>query len=557
MSVRPRPRRSQPVRPRSRRQLIVAAVFGLAALAAVAALFIQLRGGGAGSSTLGGDSSYTEAVAGTYQRINPLFASTNEVDADLSRLVFSGLIQLGPDGSILPDLAEIPQVSTDGKTYTFKLKKGVNWHDGVAFTSRDVAFTINQLTDPDFKGDPALAEGWLGVETETPDDSTFVVHIKQASSPFLARSAAIGILPQHILGGLNAAALFDAPFNTAPIGTGPYRLSGIDTREAKLTAYSDFHLGQPGIDTIRIRFYPDYSSALRAVEGGEASGLMLRESLTEAQVTEIKKIKGMKVEQLARTAYVVLYLNNDRAQFFQDDRVRRAISLILDRKAIVDRVFLGVATVSSSPVAPGTWAYAKQYDNTQSRVAEAKKLLDDAGWRPHPTTGILVNGGAEFRITIRTDNDPVRMAIASEVARQLEPLGIRATVASTTFSVLRRDFLQGRDYDAAIAGWAQGPDPDPYFGWHSTQTGAAGLNLANYADAVADELIAKGRTVNDVEVRKDAYRQFQEVWEEKSPSVVLAYPQYLYAHSDAIQGMQFGVLSSGADRFVNVYKWHE
>jgi peptide/nickel transport system substrate-binding protein len=556
MTNRTRARRLQPDRTRSRWARVIVAAIVLVAFVAGAALVFQLRGNGAGPVT-GGGSSYTEAVAGTYQRINPLYASTNEVDADLSRLVFSGLVRVGPDGGVLPDLAQLPEVSADGKTYTFKLRKGVNWHDGVAFTSRDVAFTISQLTNPDFKGDPALAEGWLGVETETPDDATFVVHLKQASAPFLARSATIGILPQHLLGGLSAAALFDTPFNTAPIGTGPYRMAGIDTREATLSAYREYHLGRPGIDTIRLTFYPDYSSALRALEDGQAQGLMLRESLTEAQVTEIKTIKGMKVEQPARTAYVVLYLNNDRAQFFQDERVRRAISLILDRKAIADRVFYGVATVSSSPVAPGTWAYAKEYDDMAPQMLEAKKLLADAGWLPHPTTGILVNGGAEFRMTIRTDNDPVRVAVANEVARQLEAAGIRATVASTTFSVLRRDFLQGRDYDAAIAGWAQGPDPDPYFGWHSTQTGAAGLNLANFADAVADQLIAKGRTSNDIDVRKDAYRQFQEVWQEKEPSVILAYPKYIYAYSANIQGVKLGILSSGADRFANVYQWHE
>lgn len=535
---------------------MLAGGFALAVLAAVAALVIQLRGGGSGS-TLSGSTSYTEAVAGSYQRINPLFASTNDVDSDLSKLVFAGLVRIGPDGTVEPDMADLPQLSSDGQTYTFKLKKDLKWQDGVPVTSRDVAFTIAQLTDPDFKGDPSLAEGWIGVDVSTPDDSTFVAHLKQPSAPFLARNATIGILPQHLLGGLSAAALFDAPFNTAPIGTGPYRLTAIDTREAQLSAYDAYHLGRPGIATIKLRFYPDYPSALRALESGEVKGLMLRDALTEAQVTEINNVKGVKVDQVSRTAYIVLYLNNDRAQFFQDDRVRQAISLILDRKAIVDRVFYGTAEPSSSAVAPGTWAYDKQYDVTQVQIDQAKKLLADAGWTPHPTTGILVKGGAEFRITIRTDNDPVRVAIANEVARQLEPIGIRATVASTTFSVLRRDFLQSRDYDAAIAGWDQGPDPDPYFGWHSTQTGAAGLNLANFSDSIADELIAKGRTSNDVEVRKDAYRQFQEVWGEKAPSVVLAYPQYLYAHSDAIQGMNLGVLSAGADRFTDVYKWHE
>lgn len=556
MTDRPRPRRLRPEPSRPRRPLVFVAIFALAVLAAGAAFLVEVRGGGS-ASTLVGETSYTEAVAGAYQRINPLFASTNEVDADLTRLIFAGLVQIGPDGSVQPDMAQLPQLSADGKTYTFKLERNLSWQDGVAVTSRDVAFTIAQLTDPDFKGDPALAEGWLGVETETPDDSTFVVKLKQPSAPFLARSATIGILPQHLLGGLNAAALFDASFNTSPVGSGPYKLSAIDAHEARLTAYSDYHLGKPKIDSLRLRFYADYSSALRAVGSGEARGLMLRESLTEAQVTEMEKLKGMKTEKVPRNSSVILYLNNDRAQFFQDERVRRAISIALDRGAIADRIFFGVAIPSSSPVAPGTWAYAKQYDTVQPQLNDAKKLLADAGWTPHPTTGILVNGGAEFRITLRTDNDPVRVGVANEVARQLDGLGIKATVVSTTFSVLRRDFLQSRDYDAAIAGWSQGPDPDPYFGWHSTQTGAAGLNLANFADAVADELIAKGRTSADMEVRKDAYRQFQEVWDEKEPSIVLVYPEYLYAHADGLEGIAPGVVSGGADRLAGVQKWHD
>lgn len=552
----PRPRfqrRREPEPHHSRKPLLFAAIFIVAVLAAIGALVFQLRGGG-GTATVPG-SSYTEALAGTYQRINPLYSSTNEVDDDLAKLIFSGLVRLGPDGQVLGDLADLPEITDDGKTYTFKLKKNLKWQDGMAITARDIAFTITQLTSPDFKGDPALAEGWLGAQTETPDDSTFVVHLKQASAPFLARSATVGILPQHLLSSLSPAALFDAPFNTAPIGSGPYRLETIDTGEARLTAYQDYHLGRPGIETIRFRFYPDYSSALRALEAGEVKGLMLRDSLTEAQVTEIKSVKGMKVEAAPRADYLVLYLNNDRT--FTEEKVRRAISLLVDRKAIVERVFFGAATASSSAVAPGTWAYAKDYDDVATNVTEAKKLLDEAGWKPHPTTGILVNGGTEFRITIRTDNDPIRVAVANEIAKDLEPVGIRATVVSTTFSVLRRDFLQERQYDAAVAGWAQGPDPDPYFGWHSTQTGAAGLNLANFTSAVADGLIAKGRTTNDLDVRKDAYRQFQEVWNELEPSVVIAYPQYLYAHTDAIQGMTPGVYFTGSQRFADVYKWHE
>lgn len=500
-------------------------------------------------------SEYIEGVAGAPQRVNPVYASLNEVDQDLVQLVFSGLVKLSADGQVEPDLAELPEIGDGGKTYTFKIRKDARWQDGEPLTSRDVAFTIGLLTDPGFKGDPLLAAAWLEVGVETPEPQTVVLKLQQPSAPFLARNATLGILPEHLLAGTSADALWTATFNTRPVGTGPYRLESLDSREAVLVANKDYHLGRPLIETIRLRFFTDYPSALRAATGGQIDGLMVRDTLTEAELTEIDKLKGKKTEELQRSALVILYLNNDQAAFFQDERVRRAISLALDRKQIVQSAFLGLATPSSSPIAPGSWSYAQEYDHTEVNIAQAKQLLKDAGWNPSPTTGILVREGGEFRFTIRVDNDPVRMAIASEVARQLDPLGIKATVASTTFSVLRRDFLQERKYDAAIAGWDQGADPDPYFGWHSSQMGTAGLNLANFADIVADSLISQGRTSQDIEVRKDAYRQFQEVWAELEPSVVLAYPRYIYVHPDSLEGVPEGVVFSPSLRFADVHKW--
>ncbi len=539
--------------PPSRRIVMLALVFGVAVLGAGGSLWLRLSGGESGVLT--DDSTYIEGVAGTWQRVNPLFASTNEVDQDLSQLVFAGLVRLGPAGQVEPDMASEPRVSEDGKTYTFALRQGLKWHDGAPVTSADVAFTIRALTSPDFKGEPALVDPWLGVEVETPDATTVVFRLKQAYAPFLARQATVGILPQHLLGNLSAATLFEAPFNAAPIGSGPYRLRSLDSREAVLEANPDYHFGEPHVARLKLRFYTDYPAALSALQQGAVEGVMFRDGLSDAQLADLQRNKSVHIDHPQRGAYIVLYLNNDQAAFFQDTRVRQAISLGLDRKAVVERVFHGVARPSNSPISPGTWAYAEQYDTTSARVIEATKLLQAAGWKPQATTGILVKEGAEFRITIRTDSDPIRVAIAAEVARQLEPMGIRATVASTTFSVLRRDFLQERKYDAAVAGWDQGPDPDPYSGWHSSQMGTAGLNLANFADVVADSLIAKGRTSTDNEVRRDAYRQIQEVWQDLVPSVVIAYPQYTYAYTSALKGPKPGVLFSASLRFADIYRW--
>jgi peptide/nickel transport system substrate-binding protein len=541
--------------PHLRRPVVFVAIAGALIIAAGAFLALRFAGSeSAGSSSSG--TSYTEAVAGSWQRLNPLYASTNEVDGNLSELIFSGLLTIGGNGSLKPGLADLPKQSGDGRTYTFKLRPAVQWQDGRTVTSKDVAFTIQQLTEPDFKGDPALAAGWIGVQVTTPDDHTVVVTLKQPSAPFLARNATIGILPQHLLAKLSPAQLYDAPFNTAPVGDGPYRLESIDSQSAKLVANGNYVDGKPGIEHLTLQFYSDYSSALRALESGQADGLMVREPVTEAQVAALRSVKNVQVAEPQGGDYSVLYLNNDEATF-SDPRVRQAISFAIDRKTLVDRVFFGVATPSSSPIAPGTWAYDKQYDLTDANLEKAKQLLAEAGWKADPETHILVRNGAEFRFTIRTDDDPTRVAIAREVARQLEPLGIRTVVASTAFSVLRRDFLQDRKYDAAVADWAQGPDPDPYFGWHSSQIGPAGLNLANFSSSVADTLIGKGRTSTEKDIRVSVYQQFQQVWQESAPSVILAYPRYLYAYSSSIRGVNLGILFDTSLRFADIQDWHE
>ncbi len=536
----------------SRRTVILAASLAVAVLAAAGALVLRTIGDD--GVVLVEGSGYTEGVAGTYQRVNPLYASMNEVDADLAALVFAGLVRLAPDGRVIADMAELPEVSDDGRDYTFRLRAGVKWHDGEPVTSRDVAFTIRNITDPDYRGDPTLAEGWLGADVTTPDDRTVVVKLRQPSAPFLARSATIGILPEHLLGSLPTSEIENAPFNAAPVGSGPYRVESLDAREARLVANGDYHLGRPQIERFTLRFFTDYTTAQRALAEGEVEGLLIRDQISADQLSTLEQVKNTTAARLQRSTATLLYLNTSTA-LFSDERVRQALSLGIDREEIVRRVYPGGATASSSPVVPGTWAYVEGADVTEPDIAEAKRLLGEAGWVANPTTGILARQGSEFRFTIRVDNDATRVAMAGEIARQLEQLGVRATVASTTFSVLRRDFLQERRYEAAVAAWEQGPDPDLYFGWHSSQMGSAGLNLANFEDSVMDELIAQGRTARDPEVRLDSYGQLQDVWQELSPGIVIAYPTVVYVYPDSLENVSSGVLFTGSSRFTDVHTW--
>lgn len=548
--------------PRSRKRrwwksgpAIIIALFAIAAASTVVALVLRVSGND--EVVLTDESEYVEGVAGTWQRVNPIYATTNDVDADLASLVFAGLIRLGPLGDPVPGLAaQLPDISQDGRTYTFQLRRDLKWHDGQPLTARDVLFTIARIQAPGFLGDGDLAAGWQDVEASAPDDYTVVIVLRSAYSPFLARNATIGILPEHVLAGKTADQLFDDPFNQAPVGSGPYRLVSLNSQEAVLQAFGDYYLGKPKIDTLRLMFFADYPAAVRSMQAGRLDGLFLVDGSDSSLVGEVQALDGFDVKATSGTNAVMLYLNNEQGALFGDERVRRAISVALDREAIARDVFFSQAIASESQVAPASWAYAQSYDVARDAdLEEARRLLAEAGWTQHPTSGVLIREGSEFRFTIRTDTDPARMAVASAVATALSPLGIKASVASTAFAVLRRDFLQERKYDAAVITWDQGPDPDPYPAWHSSQMGSAGLNLANFADAIVDELAQKARTTSDVTVRTDLYKQFQQQWQELSPSVVIAYPQRLYIRRSSIKAPEPGLISSPSQRFADIQEW--
>ncbi|MSQ30340.1 MAG: peptide ABC transporter substrate-binding protein, partial [Dehalococcoidia bacterium] len=157
-----------------------------------------------------------EAVVGDVRRTSPIAPLTTEAESDVVALVFAGLMRPGPDGTPEPDLAEYWEVTPDGLTYTFRLRAGLTWHDGVAVTASDVAFTIGQIQAGDFSGPPALSTAWSGVQVFVSDQRTVLFHLVEPSAEFLSR-VSIGLVPRHLADEM-AAHGFDIPtFERRPV----------------------------------------------------------------------------------------------------------------------------------------------------------------------------------------------------------------------------------------------------------------------------------------------------------------------------------------------------
>jgi len=220
---------------------------------------------------------YTEALVGSLVRLNPLLSFSNAPDRDVNRLVFSGLIRFDGKGIAQVDLAENMGVSMDGTLYNFTLRKNAIWHDGEPVTADDVVFTVDLLRERGAAVPADLQEFWQNVECVKLSDDSLQFRLPEPFAPF-PDYLAFGILPKHLLDGLNLEAMIDSPFNLAPVGTGPYRFDSLIVENGaiqgvSLVANEKYYGSRPYIDQIVFRYYPDSASALQAYQNNQVQGI--------------------------------------------------------------------------------------------------------------------------------------------------------------------------------------------------------------------------------------------------------------------------------------------
>lgn len=496
---------------------------------------------------------YVEAVVGGPSRINPLFAYQNDVDRDLSSLIFSGLTRLGGDGQVLPDLAQSWETSADGKTTTFHLRPGVKWQTGAPLTSADVLFTYKLLADPNFPGDPEQAPLWQALSCAAPDAVTVSCQAPNAFAPFLSY-ASIGIIPRQALDGTTATGLLDDPFNRAPFGSGPYRLTHLDSSHAVLKANGDYYGGAPRLAEIDFQFYPDVSAAAADIVRHKAQGLLVDLSASRDDIETLKSVDGLKPYPANLSALTILYLNNSQPPL-NDEAVRHAIAQAIDIDDIISSVIGGRALRADSPLVPGTWAFDPNTARYKHDQGQAQDILEKAGWILTGGSNVRTRNSQTLQVSLLTDADPLRGAVAEEIAKQLREVGIEVDVKPQSSSDLVRDFLIPRNYQAAVFGWDPGPDPDPYPAWHSSQATGNGRNLAGFANEEADKLMEAARQTDELESRKSLYREFQRVFRQDAPSIPLYFPIYTYFVTGDVKDIKLGVLFHSSSRFLNVNEW--
>lgn len=496
--------------------------------------------------------TYTEGVAGIPQFINPLLAQYNQVDQDLSALIFNGLTRFDGKDNLEPDLSETWSVTEDGLVYVFKLRQNIRWQDGQPFTADDVLFTIGLMQDPDFPGVPYLSNLWQTVTAEKLDNYTVRFRLPEPF-PAFADYTTIGILPQHLLKGVPARDLLNHPFNLKPVGTGPFMLDEVNTQFARLSV-NPFYTGpKPRLAHVELRFYSSYQETIAAYRAGEVEGI----SFIPPQAIPIAQdIETLNLFTARLSGYEIIYLNlqaPETAPFFQEVDVRQALLAGLDRQAIIDQALHGQGLVANGPIRPWSWAYNPQQPITSFNPEQARSLLDKAGWIDSDGNGIRDKDGKPLAFNLLTSDDPARIDVAEMVSKQWQQIGVAATVEVVGAGLGER--LAQHNFQAALAEVLLSGDPDPYPLWHLTQI-EGGQNYAGWNNDAASMLLEEARAITDKGKRNDFYFEFQRIFAEEVPSIILFYPVYTYGVSDQVFDVQLAPMTNPSDRFRTLPNWY-
>ena len=484
------------------------------------------------SGPVRGDT-FIEASIGDASNLLPVL-SWDSASSDISSLVYSGLVRYDKDLKIEGELAESWQVSPDRLTITFNLRKGVTWHDGAPFTSADVLFNYQLYTDP--KTPTAYAESFRQVASaETPDPYTFRVTYNEPYAPALI-SWGMPIHPKHLLEGKD---ITKSPLSRQPVGTGPYRLSAWSAGEKiVLEANPDYFEGQPYIKRIVYRIIPDQSTQFLELKTG---------SLDFMGLTPLQFDRQTDTGAFSRLFNKYNYLNfgysylgyNLRSPFFQDKRVRQALTYAIDKQEIIDGVLLGYGRVATGPYKPDTWVYNAQVKTYGYDPIKARQLLADAGWVDTDNDGIVDKDGQALAFTIVTNQgNDLRAKSGEIIQRRFREVGVDVQLRIIEWATFLKEFINPGNFDATILGWTGGPEPDQYNIWHSSKTGPRQLNFINYKNQEVDDLLERGRRTFDQQQRKAYYDRFQEILAEEQPYTFLYIPEALPAVAKRFRGIE-------------------
>ncbi len=499
--------------------------------------------------------TYREGVVGSPRFINPLLA-TSDTDRDLTTLIYGGLVRLGEDGIIIPDLAESWTVSSDGKTYTIRLKSNTYFHDGEKITADDVVFTVSKIGSPVLK--TPLRVAWNGVSATAIDEATVVFTLQKPYAGFLSQLN-LGILPEHIWKEIPDEAWQTSTYNTEPVGSGPYKMGTVTRNKIgipekyHLTAFKRFTLGRPFIKNLILIFFANKNDVYTAFATNEVDGM------PGVSAKDAEKFTGRLVTSITQPLPRIfgIFLNQNKNKIFSDPVVIKALNLGVDRSLIISTVFDGYAQPLNGPLPQSADTSPEDYAN---RKALAIKLLDAAGWKLNPETNLREKtiGKEKLILTfsLSTTNTSELEASAKLIADMYAEIGIHVETKVFEIGTLNESVIRGRNFEALLFGQIIRHDTDIYAFWHSSQKTDPGLNITGYTNKKVDSLLEIAIKETSPEARFGFYNTITQELSKDAPVAFLYTPDFIYLVQNKVRNAVVPPITDSDDRFSLIHTWY-
>ncbi|MGX4690781.1 ABC transporter substrate-binding protein [Streptomyces sp. JNUCC 63] len=504
------------------RFVTVRRIRGAATTAALIAGVTACSAPGGSASSGASAGSVVIGVATEPDTLSPLLG----YGKDGNSKIFDGLLARDAGLKLRPALAKaLPRITDDGRTYTFALRDGVKFSDGEPLTSADVVFTYRTILDGK-TNNSSRSELDAVKEVRAEGDDKVVFTLKYPYAPFAARTV-LPIVPEHIAGKQDPNT---GAFNTEPVGTGPYVLTGWSKGE-KLTfkANPDYWGDAPEVTKVTMAVIEDDDVRATRLRSGDLDGAVLPPNLAAT----FKNDKGKRTYEAK--SYDLRSVTLPTGNKVTGDRaIRQALDAAVDREAMVGKILDGAGRPAYGPLPSDDPWFAEGIERNQD-LAGAKRVLDQAGWKPGQG-GIRAKDGLRASFTLfYPAGDKVRQDHALAYASDAKKAGIEVKVESATWEVIEPRMKD----DAVLAGFGTTGDPDfgLYTMLHSSLAGDGFNNMGRYDNPAVDKALDNGRRSQDTTTRKAAYDTLQRALVKDPGYTFLTHIDHVYVLADRWDGL--------------------
>lgn len=504
-------------------------------------------------SRIAEDRTLYANLEGSPNTLNPLFASS-VYDQTVIGLLYDSLFTFDKDMEwrVNEEVVESFEVSDDRTTYTATLKPGLTWHDGEPFTAEDVVYSWKQILDERVPAVTYKTSTSTIEQVEALDERT-VRFVQPEGYATAEWDITFPIIPKHIFEqqkeqypDLQTGQYYSQQARH-PVGWGPYRIVEWEANnQIVLERWEDYHGEKPHFERIVFRIIPDTNTALLSFEQERVEVIrQLNPQQFALETTQSEAFKRVGYKGWGpQWSFSYIGWNMDGSNpFFDDVRVRRAMTHALNIPRIIEKVYYNLAEKSHGIYHPDSWMYNDEVEPLEYDLEKAAALLDEAGWEVDPNTGWRhkqIDGQRvpfEFTLLIPQGSD-TSPKIATIFQQDLQSIGVRMETRTLEWASFLEK-VRNHDFEAEIAGWGTGTDPDTGRNlWMSDQYDD-GRNYGGYSNERVDELFNRGREVADREERAEIYQEIHKILYEDQPYTWIVNPPILAAFNKRIQGVQF------------------